>query len=308
MTVYLSEYIHPDARKLLEERAEVVSTFDEGEKVDAIILRVLPVDAKVMDQCPNLKVIGKHGVGCNTIDLDEAKKRCIPVINTPRANTNAVAELIVGLTLNAGRNITLAHNMSQKGDFKTIAPREMTGVELSGKVLGLVGTGNIARRAAEILCKGFGMRVIGYDPYVTKEAMEQMGYEKYDEVNELIRNADIINVSVPFTPETVNLISGDSFNCFKKDALLINAARGGIVNEAGLYQALKEGKIRAAACDAFVEEPPTGANTNLYELDNFIGTPHIGAGTEESLYRMGMEVVQEVTSILDGAEPVHRVV
>lgn len=91
MTVYLSEYIHPDARKLLEERAEVVSTFDEGEKVDAIILRVLPVDAKVMDQCPNLKVIGKHGVGCNTIDLDEAKKRCIPVINTPRANTNAVA-------------------------------------------------------------------------------------------------------------------------------------------------------------------------------------------------------------------------
>lgn len=308
MTVFLNEYIHPDARRLLEEACTVVDNFDNPDTIEAIVLRGFEVDASVMDRCRNLKVIGKHGVGCNTIDLDEARKRGITVLNTPLANANSVAELIVGLMLDIARNITLAHEKTQTGAFTRLAPQEMTGMELSGKTLGLIGVGNIARRVAAILQNGFGVKVIGYDPYVDGKSMAEMGYEKYETVPELIAASDIVNVSVPLTDATKNLIAGDTFNRFKKGAILVNAARGGIVNERDLYDALKAGKLRAAACDAFVAEPPTRQNTNLFELDNFIGTPHIGACAEEALYRMGDEVVREVIRVLKGAEPAHRVV
>lgn len=308
MTVYLSEYIYPPAREELAKHCEIVDNFDEPEKIDAIVLRNIDVTAELMDKCKNLKVIGKHGVGCNTIDLAAAKERGIIVLNTPRANVNSVAELIVGLVLATARNILIAHSKSREGAFEKIAPAAMTGMELRGKTLGLIGTGNIARIAAQILHDGFGMKVVGYDPFVDKERMEAMGYEKYDTVPELIAVSDVVNVSVPLTPATKGLIAGDTFNSFKKGAVLINAARGGIVNEADLYEALKSGKLRAAACDAFVTEPPTKENTNLYELDNFIGTPHIGACAEEALERMGTQVVKEVLSVLNGGEPTFRVV
>lgn len=308
MSVFLNEYIYPEARKYLQDHCEVVDNFDRPDEIEAIVLRTFEVNAEVMDRCRNLKVIGKHGVGCNTIDLDAARERGITVLNTPLANTNSVAELIVALILDISRNVTLAHEKSREGAFKKIAPAEMTGMEISGKTLGLIGTGNIARRAAAILRDGFGMKVLGYDPFVDREKMAEMGYEKMDTVPELIRNSDVVNVSVPLTPATKDLIAGEVFDAFKKSAVLVNAARGGIVNEEDLYQALKEGKLRAAACDAFVEEPPTGKNTKLYELENFIGTPHIGACAGEALERMGDEVVHEVVKVLQGGEPSHRVV
>ena len=143
--------------ELLRKNCTVVDNFDRPDEVEAIILRVFEVNATIMDMCRNLKVIGKHGVGCNTIDLTEAKKRGITVLNTPGANANSVAELIVGRMLDISRNITLAHNKTQSGAFKKIAPAEITGMELTGKTLGLIGTGNIARRAAEILRNGFGV-------------------------------------------------------------------------------------------------------------------------------------------------------
>lgn len=308
MAVFLKEYIHPDARKMLEKKCTVVDNFNHPDEIEAIIIRTFDVNAEVMDRCKNLKVIGKHGVGCNTIDLKAAKQRGITVLNTPRANTNSVAELIVGLILNISRNITLAHEKSRAGFFKSLAPAEMTGMELRDKTLGLIGTGNIARQAADILKNGFGMKVIGYDPYVDAEAMAAMGYKKYDTVKEMIANSDVVNVSVPLTSDTRDLIAGDVFDSFRPGAVLVNAARGGIVNEADLYDALKAGRLRAAACDAFVSEPPTGENTRLYELDNFVGTPHIGACAEEALWRMGDEVVREVIKVLEGGEPEHRVI
>lgn len=306
--VLLKEYIHPDAKALLEKHFQVVDNLDHPEEIAAIVVRTLQVDGPLMDLCPNLKIIAKHGVGVNTIDLDQAKKRGIIVTNTPHANSNSVAELIVGLMLDIGRNITLAHEKTRAGAFPKIAPSEMTGMELTGKTLGLVGTGNIARRVAEICTKGFDMKVLGYDPFVTKEQMEQMGYVKYDKVDDLIADADVINISVPLTPETRDLIAGETFDRFRPGAILINAARGGIVNEADLYRALKEHKLRAAACDAFVNEPPTKENTNLYELDNFIGTPHIGACAEEALWRMGHDTATEIINVLSGKEPTHRLV
>ena len=195
-TVFLGEYIHPSAVEKLKKYATVVNTFENPEAIDAIILRTFEVNAKVMDQCPNLKVIGKHGVGVNTIDLNAAKERGIAVFNTPLANANSVAELIVGLMLIISRNILTAHEKSKAGEIKKVAPAEMTGMELSGKTLGLIGTGNIARIVGKICENGFGMKVIGYDPFVSREAMEKLGYEKYDIVVANIL-ADIL---VPLTP------------------------------------------------------------------------------------------------------------
>lgn len=260
-----------------------------------------------MSRAVNLKVIGKHGVGCNTIDLAAAKELGVPVINTPFANTNSVAELIVGLMLDISRNISVCDKKSRGEGFSCIAPPEMTGIELTGKAVGLVGMGNISRRMGEILKNGFNAKLMGYDPYCSKEQADSYGIEKFEDLNRMLEASDIVNISVPLTPSTENLISSGNLNHFKKNAILINAARGGVVNEEDLYQALKHRTLRAAACDAFVEEPPSGKN-KLMTLDNFCATPHIGANTEEALYRMGMEVVEEVLNVIDGKEAKNRVV
>lgn len=307
MLVYLSEYILPAAVSRLKERAEIVDNWDRAEELDAIIIRAAEVTRETIAKAKNLKVIGKHGVGCNSIDLEAAREFGVPVINTPTANTNSVAELIVGLMLTIGRNINFCDAKTRRDGFSRIAPPEMCGVELTGKTVGLVGMGNIARRAGEILKNGFHMQLAGYDPYCTAEQAEKYGIKKYDDLNDMLEVSDFVNVSVPLTPSTVNLISAENFEHFKRDAVLINAARGGIVNEDDLYIALKNRRIRAAACDAFVQEPPNGEN-KLMTLDNFCGTPHIGADTHEALERMGMEVVEEVLNVLDGKEARHRVV
>lgn len=307
MKVYLSEYIYPQAEALLRKKAEVVDNWDQIEELDAIILRTVDVTKEIIERARNLKVIGKHGVGCNTIDLEAAKKKGIVVVNTPTANMNSVAELIVGLMLSAGRNISQCDAISKKEGFSRIAPPEMCGVELSGKTIGLVGMGNIARRVGEILKKGFDVTLVGYDPYCSQEQADALGIKKYKNLDDMLEISDFVNVSVPLLPSTRDLISAENFKHFKKDAVLINAARGGIVNEKDLKEALEKKMIRAAACDAFVNEPPTG-NDPLMQVKNFCATPHIGADTEEALQRMGMEVVTNVLNVLEGKEPQHRVV
>lgn len=307
MLIYLSEYIHPDAAALLSANAEITDKMNRIEELDAIILRIAEVNREIMAKAKNLKVIGKHGVGCNTIDLQAAKEYGIPVINTPDANTNSVAELIIALMLDVSRNVAYCDAKSRKEGFSQIAPPEMTGIELTGKTVGLVGVGNIARRTGEILKNGFHVVLAGYDPYCSQEQLDTYGIRKYEDLDGLLAISDIINISVPLTAATKNMITKESFRHMKKNAILINAARGGVVNEEDLYDALKNGQIRAAACDAFVNEPPTRAN-KLMSLPNFCATPHIGANTEEALYRMGMEVVEGVLNVIGGKEPKNRVV
>ena len=307
MKIYLSEYIDPKAVALLKTKAELVDKWEHPEELDAVILRNINVTREMMRQAKKLKVIGKHGVGCNTIDLEAAKEFGITVLNTPTANTNSVAELIVGMMLTAARHINYCDAKTRQEGFTRIAPPEVSGRELTGKVLGLVGMGNISRRVGEILKNGFSVQLVGYDPYCGSKQAENWGIKKYENLNDMLEVSDLINVSVPLTPDTKDLISKDNFRHIKKNAILINAARGGIVNEEDLYDALKDGNIYAAACDAFVSEPPNGAN-RLMTLPNFCGTPHIGADTEEALERMGMEVVKEVLKVLEGGEPKHRVV
>lgn len=307
MKVFLNEFIHEDALAKLKAFAEVTDNLEEIAEVDAIILRIFPVSRELMEKAKNLKVIAKHGVGYNTVDIEAAKELDIRVIYTPTANTNSVAELILALMLNISRNITTADRQVRANEIERIAPSHLQGIEITEKTLGLIGMGNIARRLAEIAKGGFNVDVVGFDPYMSTEQAKSLGIVKYNTVEEVLEHSDIVNISVPLTKETRNLIAGDMFNHFKKNAILVNAARGGIVNEEDLYVHLKKGTLRAAACDAFQIEPPSSAN-QLMELDNFVATPHIGANTEEALYRMGMETVDGIYEELHGRQAKYRVV
>ncbi len=307
MKIFLAEYIHPEAVARLKEKAEITDRLEDIGEVEGIILRTFPVDRGLMEKAKKLKVVAKHGVGYNTIDIEAAKEYGITVTFTPRANTNSVAELIAALILDVARNVSLADRKSRGSEWTRVAPAELSGTEISGKTLGLIGMGNIARRVAGIMRGGFQADIVGYDPYVTGEAAAELGIRKRETVEEVLREADIVNISVPLTEDTRNLISARNMDCFKPGAILINASRGGIVNEADLYEALKSGRLRGAACDAFESEPPTGDNP-LLALDNFVATPHIGADTEDALYRMGMEAVEAVLDTLEGREPKYRVV
>jgi D-3-phosphoglycerate dehydrogenase len=302
--VFLSEYIHPDAAALLNASCMVVTNFDQIEKIDAIILRNIAVTREMMLRATNLKVIGKHGVGCNTIDLVAAKELGKTVLFTPTTNINSVAEMIVGLIIDLYRHISVANQGVRNNEYKTIAPQSLIGNEVAGKTVALVGFGNVNKKVAAILKYGFGVELVTYDPYVSSTVTDQFGIRKNDSLEDTIRDADIVTVSVPFVESTKNLIAGKIFDCFKPSAILINTARGGIVNEDDLYDALAAKKLKAAACDVFLQEPPTIEN-KLLTLSNFCATPHIGGSTEESLYRTGMEVVLETISVLDGNAPKH---
>lgn len=303
-TVYLSEYIHPAAVDLLKESCTVVTDFGQIDKLDAIILRNVTVSREMMEKATKLKVIAKHGVGCNTIDLVAAKELGKTVLYTPTTNIYSVAEMIVGFILNLYRHICVANIGVRNNEYKTIAPQALIGNEIAGKTVALIGIGNINKKLAFILKNGFGVALTGYDPYVSSEVANESGIRKCSTLEEAIREADIVTVNVPLVESTKNLISGNIFACFKPSAILINASRGGIVNEDDLYDALVRKKIKAAACDVFLNEPPTAEN-KLLTLGNFCATPHIGGSTEEALYRTGMEVVQETISVLNGNPPKH---
>lgn len=306
MTIYMTEQFHPDAMKRLHELATVVNTLDHPEEIDGIMIRAGGVSRELMDQCPNLKAVGRHGAGYDTVDLKAAKEKGITVVNVPSGNSDSVAELIVGLALNLERRISEANAVCRAEGYPTIAPASCQGTELKGKTFGSIGMGNIASRAAKIMANGFGMTVLGYDRHSTPEQAREKGFEKVETVEELLRRSDVVNISVPLNAGTKDMISGAMFDCFKPGAILINCARGGVVNEDDLYDALVSGKLKAAACDAFVKEPVTKEN-KLLSLPNFSATPHIGGNTEDAIRRTGLELVENVVHVIKG-EPASGVV
>ena len=164
--------------------------------------------------------------------------------------------------------------------------------------------GNIAQRIAHIMNKGFGVKVLGYDPFINAEEAARRGFEKVDTMEELLERSDMVNINVPLVPNTEGMISREMFDHFKPGAVFVNAARGAVIDEDALYDALVSGKLKAAACDTFINEPPTGEN-KLLSLPNFSATPHIGGNTYEALEKAGMEVVTETLRVLNGEAPKH---
>ncbi len=237
----------------------------------------------LIDVCPNLKVIVRGGVGLDTIDADYARSKGITVMNTPKASSASVAELAVGYMFMLARNL---HKASVTMKAEKWEKKAFEGDEIGGKTLGLIGIGNIGKEVAR-RAKALGMTVLAYDPYV--EESEGALLVPLDEV---LTKADYISLHLPKTKESADMIGKAQFEKMKTGVRIINCARGGIINEAALYEALTKGKVAGAALDVYAEEPPT--DWKLAKLDNVICSPHIGAATKEAQGRVGAEVAEKL--------------
>ena len=306
MKIFLCESIHPDALTLLRSRAEIIDDWSRIDEVDGIVNRNLQLTAELLSRAQKLRAVAIHGTGTDGVDLDYCHSHNIAVFNVPYENADSVAELIVALTLMLLRKLQLADRLVCSGTDIPNAPPQLFGTELAGKTLGLVGAGDIALRAARIMRDGFRVQVIGYSPSLTDERATELGIGYRASVREVLEQADIVNIGVRLNASTRNLIGAAELAAMKPSATLINTARGGVVDEAALYEALTHGIIAAAACDVFCSEPPTTANP-LVGLDNFIATPHLGANTEEALRRVGMAMAENLLQVLDGGSAEHMV-
>ena len=251
----MKDYIYPPAVEELKKRAEVVDNWDRIGEIDAIIARGTKITADIIEKATNLKVIAKHGIGVNTIDVEAATKRGIPVINTPLSNADSVAELTVALFLMLERRLYEANVKSREGSFKTKGPSDFLGNEINGKVFGQIGMGNIAQRIAHIMSAGFGCKVLGYDPFVNAEEAAKRGFEKVETVEELLERSDLVNVNVPLVKSTKNLVSREAMAHFKPGSVFVNAARGEVIDEDALYDALVEDiEINRMLAETILEE------------------------------------------------------
>jgi D-3-phosphoglycerate dehydrogenase len=272
---------------------------DIAEKVaalaaDALIVRQGQINDAVIAASENLKVICKHGIGTDNIDIDAASRRGIRVVYTPNANYECVAEHALGLMLSLSRKIPSQDRQTRRGEF---SKKGFDGQELQGKTVGLVGFGRIARRLCELLAP-FKVSVVTYHPSNTRETLAPY-IRKVNSVEEVLRFSDIVSLHLPLDGETRQLIDRDRLEEMKSSAYLINTARGGLVNEAHLIAALKKGQIRGAALDTF-EVEPVPPDSPLYDLDNVVLTMHTAGNSDASLARMAMDSATNVLAVLRG--------
>jgi len=237
----------------------------------------------LIDVCPNLKLIVRGGVGLDTIDVEYARGKGITVKNTPLASSNSVAELAIGYMFMLARSLYKASATMKAEKWEKKA---FEGDEIGGKTLGLIGVGNIGKAVAR-RAVALGMSVVAYDPYV-----KELTGAKLVSLDELLAQADYISLHLPKTKESAGMIGAEQFGKMKTGVRIVNCARGGIIDENALYDALTGGKVAGAALDVYAEEPPT--EWKLLKLDNVIGSPHIGAATKEAQTRVGAEVAQIV--------------
>ncbi|NLP18371.1 MAG: hypothetical protein GX376_04645 [Firmicutes bacterium] len=258
------------------------------------------VTAGALAKAEELQVIGRAGVGVDNIDVVEAARRGIQVVNSPGGNTVAAAEHTMGLLLALARNIPRADNQLRHGRWERKA---LGGVELAGKILGILGLGKVGTAVAH-RARAFEMKVIGHDPYLCADRVRRLGVELMG-LKDVLRQADFITLHLPLTQETRYLIGPELLTLVKPSAMLINVARGGIICEDALCEALLGKRLAGAALDVFEEEP--AVENPLCHLDNVIVTPHLGASTGEAQARVALEVARDVAGILNGQLPVNPV-
>jgi len=246
----------------------------------------------LIDVCPNLKVIVRGGVGLDTIDYEYARSKGIAVMNTPMASSASVAELAIGYMFALARSTYKATTSMKAEKWEK---KLFEGDEIGGKTLGLIGVGNIGKETAK-RALALGMTVIAYDPYV-----KSADGIKMVTLDELLAQADYISLHLPKTKESANMIGAEQFAKMKKGVRIVNCARGGIINEDALYDALANGTVAGAALDVFAAEPPT--DWKLLKLDNVIASPHIGAATKEAQARIGAEVAAKLIEFAKNMQP-----
>lgn len=308
-TVIVNDPIDPAGVSLLEEAGyDVVEQPDDlqdhiGEAAGLIVRSATKVTPALLDQAPELKVVGRAGIGVDNIDLEACKANGVVVANTPTASTNAVAELTFAHMLGVIRNLPLAKVTMAQGEWPKKACR---GNEIQGRTLGLVGIGRIGARVAE-LAQAFGMTVEAYDPYVTEERAAEIGVATlHEDVLELAASSEIVSIHTPLTPETEGLVGKAFFGKAPEGLVVVNCARGGVVDEGALLEAIEAGKVHGAGLDVFAKEPP--GKTPLVEHPRVSTSPHIGAQTDEAQRAAGVQVAKAVQAVLEGNDPESRIV
>jgi len=276
----------PDLGKDKDKLLEVIGQYD-----GLAIRSATKVTEKLLSAATNLKVIGRAGIGVDNVDIPAATKKGVIVMNTPFGNSITTAEHAISLMLSLARQIPDADSSTRAGKWEK---NRFMGVEVTNKILGIVGAGNIGSIVAD-RAQGLRMKVIAFDPFLTPERAIEIGVEKVD-LDELLKRADFITLHTPLTDQTRNIINAEAFAKMKDGARLINCARGGLVDEAALADALKAGKLAGAAFDVFVEEPAT--SNALFELPNFIATPHLGASTSEAQENVALQVAEQISAYL----------
>ena len=299
LKIILTDKLNEKAVEILEEAGFEVKVAwdlpkDDLPKIigeyDAIIVRgATKVRGDLLEKAINLKVVGRAGVGLDNIDLETTMTRGIKVVNTPAATTNSVAELALTMVLSSTRDVVkgTCEIKSNPETFKSMK-KELFSREIDGKTLGLIGTGRIGTSLA-VKCKALGMNAIGFDKYVTENPMVEMKSSMEDVLTE----ADFISLHLPLTKETKHMIGSDVINKMKKGVVLINCARGGIVDEIAAHEALESGQLGYYCTDVFEEEPPSPDNPLLHH-ENVIISPHIGAQTAEGNYRASVQAAERV--------------
>ena len=273
-----------------------------AENPDAVLcLLTDKIDGQVFDIAPNAKIFANYAVGFDNIDLEEAKKRGVVVTNTPDVLTEAVAEHAVALIMAIGRKIVESDQFLRSGQYKGWGPTLLLGMEFKDKKLGIVGCGRVGQRVAEIMHKGFGMSVVYYDQRRNTQFDSELEADFIPELDDLLDEVDVVSIHLPATPDTHYLFNHERLAKMKSTALIINTARGSIIDEAALAAALKSGAIAGAGLDVFENEP--NVHPDLLPLSNLVITPHTASATKEARDRMSVMAALNIIAVLDGQTP-----
>ena len=305
MKVLITDKINEKAKNIVEEVAEgiILPTMSEDElcniigEYDALMVRSqTKVTEKIINAGKNLKIIGRAGVGVDNIDIEAATRNGVIVVNSPDGNTHAAAEHTIALLLSMSRNIAKAAVSTKEGKWER---SKFTGHEVFGKTLGVIGFGKIGHIVAQA-AKAMGMKILVCDPYTTKEVVEKFGATYIDKTDDLWGQCDYITLHVPKTKETMHLINKDTISKMKKGVRIINCARGGIIDEQALAEALESGQIAQAATDVFETEPEIADSPLVKTTGDILLTPHLGASTEEAQLKVAEDVAEQIRDVLNG--------
>ena len=281
----------------MDEYGSIDAALDDISRYDAIIVRVAPITAEVIDRADFLKVVAKHGAGLDNVDVDAASRRNVVVCNTPGANARSVAEHAVALLFAVRRNLRPADRHVRSGEWDR---GQFAGRELTGDTLGLFGFGAIAREVADIAL-GIGLDVVTYDPYVADDDIP-LRVERVSELRALFEQADAVSVHAPLTDETRGAVSAAELEALGESGVLLNTSRGAVVDESALVDALESDTITGAGLDTFATEPP-GDDHPLYRRDDVLLTPHVGGVTDQALARMSQRAAANVRTVYEGELP-----
>ena len=303
MKFVMTQAVCPEGLQMLDGVADVYvadnqdpnNYLDEMKDADALIVRIAKCDGHAIENSPNLKVIGRTGVGYDSVDVKTATAHGIPVVITPGANNRSVAEHAVAMMFALSKNLVEAQQEMCKGNWEIRGAKKA--FELEGKTIGILGLGAIGRETAKI-CEGCGMKVAAYDPFLSKEQVEGYGAVYYENYEDLLKVSDVVSIHVPLTDETKNMISKKQLTEMKKTALIINCSRGGIINETDLVEALKAGEIAGAGTDVFCSEPPK-TDDPLLNCPNLIVSPHSAAQTREAVIKMAQMCVKGCLAVAE---------